>query len=152
MPITSSPGSLFHWFGAESFLLSHLILYYLGLDITEEFWGVRYVRKERTIYHWPCKSVSDWQYWRVFKKNTECWSLSTLHSYFNSRASLILQGLPPSTSFTIYLWSYCSHIFSSLLSCWYCLLLWSFWQEFPEVPCPHYGKVLYFVCFELHLY
>lgn len=62
----------------------------------------------RTWYHWrileswvqrqtgknngplPCKSVSDWWYWRVFKKGTQPWSFSTLHWCLNSRASLII--------------------------------------------------------------
>lgn len=68
------------------------------------------------------------------------WSLSTLH-WFKLQSifdHLALQGLSPSTSFTIYLWSNCSQFLSSPLSCWYCLLLWSLWQEFPEVSCPYF--------------
>lgn len=111
-------------------------------------------RKEQSAIY-PASLSLTWQYWRVFQKGTQPWCISTpplilkLQSMFDH---LALQRLSSSTSFSIYLWRYCSQFVLYPVSCWYCLMLWSPWQEFPAVSCSQYGKVMYFICFELDLY
>lgn len=145
-----------------NYMHKHVILNFFWLKskilLPEKYFYFNFkhtMSERKEICHLPCKSVSDLAVLEgVSEGHTTLVHfypplILKLQSMFDH---LALQRLSSSTSFSIYLWRYCSQFVLYPVSCWYCLMLWSPWQEFPAVSCSQYGKVMYFICFELDLY